>query len=149
MLLLLADIIYVFHIFIILFVILAPFSNYSPILLLHVTGCISLLIHWYANNNMCSLTLIESKLRGIEEYESFSHKFIAPIYDISKTSWSKICYVITLTVFTISLYKLINHTNWINMLQCFGNIYNDINMSYFTKIYEYLKCIQILFLWNI
>jgi len=106
--LLLANAIYVFHVLIVLFVILAPFSNLPAILILHVTFCATLIVHWLASNNECSLTFLESKLRGLDKSESFTYKFIAPMYDISKTDWSNLCYVITFIVLGISLYKLYN-----------------------------------------
>lgn len=61
--LLLAFIIHVFHIIVITFIILTPFFiNIPSYLVLHVTSCISLLVHWWGNNDSCSLTLMESTL---------------------------------------------------------------------------------------
>jgi hypothetical protein len=102
----LANLIRLFHISIILFVLLAPITSVSYYLILHITLCISLIIHWLANNNMCSLSIVESQLRGIPYTDSFTHQFISPMYDMSKTSWSSICYIIVLLVMSISIYKL-------------------------------------------
>ena len=103
---LLADLINVFHMLIILFIIVAPFTNLTPLLILHITFSISLLVHWIGNNNTCSLTLMESYLRGINSTESYSHKFIAPMYDIGDTEWSNICYIIVISLMLFSIYKL-------------------------------------------
>ena len=81
----LANCISIFHTLVVLFVLLAPFIDIPAILILHITFSVCLLIHWWANNNICSLSYIESQLRGTDHTESFTHKFIAPIYDISKT----------------------------------------------------------------
>jgi len=103
-----ANTIKVFHIFVIFFVIFTPITtnvlNYY--LILHILLCISLLVHWLANNNICSLSVFESKLRGIPYTESFSHQFVSPIYDISSTSLSQISYFITIIALLASIYKI-------------------------------------------
>ena len=45
----LANIIYAFHVAVIIFILLAPFSNIPAFLILHVTFSFSLLLHWYNN----------------------------------------------------------------------------------------------------
>ena len=104
-----ANLINIFHIFIILFVLFIPFTNITYYLIIHVTLCLSLIIHWLSNNDTCSLSLFESYLRGISYKNSFSHKFIAPIYNISHTDWSRFCYIITIFVMLISIYKIYNN----------------------------------------
>ena len=104
----LANMINLFHIIVILFVLFIPFSNVPMLLLLHIVFSMSLLVHWYNNNNQCSLTLLESKLRGLDVTESFTYKFIAPLYDVSKTDWSKICYSFTIVLMIVSIYRLYN-----------------------------------------
>ena len=113
----LADVIWWFHLVVVLFVLLAPLSNTPYILLLHFVFCISLLVHWGANSNSCSLSIIESQLRGVPYTKSFSHQFIAPVYDISKTSWSKFVHVITLIVMSVSFYKLYHSKSYSVFLQ--------------------------------
>lgn len=105
---LLANIIKIFHICIILFVLITPITDISYYLILHITLCVSLIVHWISNNNICSLSIFESQLRGIEYTKSFTHQFIGPMYDISNTSWSNISYTLTILVMFISLYKLYN-----------------------------------------
>lgn len=145
----LADIIYVFHIIIILFVILAPISNIPAILILHVVFCISLIVHWVGNNNACSLTYFESYLRGLDNTsESFSYKFIAPIYDISKTEWSKICYIVTITALLISIYKLYYSDKVTEAFQCYNNLNKDPNfnnLSFYDRLKQTSKCFITLF----
>lgn len=131
----LANVIRFFHMCIILFVLFTPITNITYFLILHITLCISLVVHWLANNNMCSLSMFESKLRGIPYTDSFSHQFIAPMYDISNTSWSTVCYVFTIFVMCVSLYKLYNsgkisHVYSLYKSQCdqqipYPNIYHN------------------------
>lgn len=102
----LADCIRSFHIIVVLFVLAAPFFNIPYFLILHISFSISLLVHWYSNSNVCSLSMLESRLRGLDYTDSFTHKFIAPIYDVSQTTWSQFCYIITITLMCISIYNL-------------------------------------------
>lgn len=104
----LANLIYFFHIFIILCVILLPFSGIPALLILHIVGSISLFVHWYGNSDACSLTILESKLRGLDNTDTFTHKFISPIYKISNTDMSSICWFITFIAMSISIYNLYN-----------------------------------------
>ena len=121
----LANFIYVLHILVILFVIFAPFSNIPSILIIHIAFSFSLLVHWIANNNACSLTYLESQLRGIDVKDSFTYQFISPVYDISKTDWSRICYTITIIVLIISIYKLSNSKAFSKSLKCYNDLSND------------------------
>lgn len=145
---LLANLIWIFHFLVVLFVIIAPFSNVPIILLLHATFSISLLVHWYTNNNICSLSLMESQLRGLDYTESFTHKLISPIYDISKTEWSNVSYIITLLLFTISAAKIYNDPRWKmaweSLVQTHEKIKNDTSIGLFPKLIVYIKSLEIL-----
>lgn len=103
----------VFHIFVILFVVTTPFITTDVmILLLHIVSIFSLIIHWAANNTICSLTLLESKLRGIPMEHSFIYSFIAPIYQflhlemISENNLSTLVYLIVILLMVFSLIKI-------------------------------------------
>ena len=102
----LANCISVFHLMIIIFVLLAPFTETPYIHILHVTLCITLFVHWAFNNDTCALSVIESKLRGLDYTDSYSHKFISPLYNISESEWSNFVWIITVIAMSISLYKL-------------------------------------------
>lgn len=145
---LLANIIRIFHICIIIFVLIAPFFNTPVILLLHATFSVSLLVHWYTNNNVCSLSMMESQLRGLDYTESLTHKFISPIYDISKTEWSYLCYIITLVLFTISAAKIYNDPRWKMAWEAISETHRKIrqnpNMPLSTKFIMYIKSLDIL-----
>jgi len=142
--LLLADLIFLFHCIVILFILLAPFSNIPAILILHITFCVCLFIHWYSNSNICSLSLIEANLRGLEYREdTFTHKFIAPIYDISVTEWSNTVWVITFVLLCISLYKLWNNDIVKNAWKCYKESKPQDSLSKsFTNV---VKCFTPLF----
>jgi hypothetical protein len=55
---------------------------------------------------MCSLSLLESHLRGLDRADTFTHQLIAPFYEISATEWNLYVYLITLSLMGISLYNL-------------------------------------------
>ena len=48
-----ANLIWIFHTLVILFILLGPFLNSPALWVLHITFSFSLLVHWYGNNNMC------------------------------------------------------------------------------------------------
>lgn len=110
---LLANAIRTFHIFVILFILSAPFITVDfYILLLHIVSIFSLIIHWSTNNTICSLTLLESKLRGIPMEHSFVYSFIAPVYQflhlemISENNLSIFIYLIVILLACFSLSKI-------------------------------------------
>lgn len=146
----LANCISIFHIVIILFVLIAPFTNIVSLLILHVVFCMSLLIHWVGNNNTCSLSFFESKLRGMHYTESFSHKFIGPIYDISSSTWSDICYIITITLMILSIYLIyksdkisVVHQKYKDICEMIKQTPNNFTTS--EKIKMYMLCFSELF----
>lgn len=105
----LANIIFVFHIIIILFILIAPFTNKIALLILHIVFSLCLLLHWHLNSNVCSLSILESHLRGLDYTNTFSHQFISPIYNISSTIWNDFTTIITLILMYISIIQLINN----------------------------------------
>ena len=105
----LANIIFVFHIIIILFKLIAPFTNKIALLILHIVFSLCLLLHWHLNSNVCSLSILESHLRGLDYTNTFSHQFISPIYNISSTIWNDFTTIITLILMYISIIQLINN----------------------------------------
>lgn len=102
----LANFIRLLHILLVLFILIAPFTNTPGYLILHITLSISLLTHWVGNSDICSLSLLESKLRGNAYSETFMHQIVAPVYKINETSLSKISYIVVITLMCVSMYKL-------------------------------------------
>ena len=110
-------IITLFHTLAVFFVLLAPFSNYSGILTLNVVYTLSLMLHWYLNNDICCLTVLESFLSGNPTNETFMHKLVNPIYSnfngveilggINENILSKISWAITIISFVVSITRII------------------------------------------
>lgn len=143
--LLLADSIFLFHCIIILFVLFAPFTNIPAILILHITFAFSLIVHWYANSNVCSLSMLEAHLRGLDTREdTFTHQFIAPMYDISITEWSNIVWVITSIVLCISIYKLYHTDKFKIAWKCYSEL--ESGKSIYENITQFLECFKPVFI---
>ena len=118
----LATIIRIIHWFIISFVILSPFSKLAPILILNITGAWCLLLHWAANNDVCFLTLMEAKLRGMTDYkQGFLHQFISPIYNISDKRMNQIAHGVVIASMLFSIYNLLEHPSYEKARQCSKN----------------------------
>lgn len=90
------------HWMLILFLILSPFSNNEWILTLHMIIVPGIVIHWITNNNICSLTYLESKLSGTSLNETFIGQILHPFFEID----NKLIYCIILALWLITLWKL-------------------------------------------
>ncbi len=95
-----------FHLFLVLFTIVAPFTDRPGILILHISYTISLLSHWYLNDNSCCLTIFESTITGSDTTDTFMHKLISPMYNISETNLSKLVWFSTIALLILSSYKM-------------------------------------------
>ena len=102
------------HIIFICFVIVAPFLNSNYILFIHSIIMPFIMFHWLLNNNMCALTLLETKLRekitGIvnAKKECISCKIIEPIYDFKNNykDRAKFIYSSATILWIISIVRL-------------------------------------------
>jgi hypothetical protein len=109
-------IITILHIIVILFVLVTPFTNYNYFLFMHTIIVPFIMLHWYLNNNTCSLTIAEKEIRkrmnggieNVDDNECYTYKFIAPIYDFNKNheKYSQFIYILTSGLWFMSLYKL-------------------------------------------
>lgn len=138
--LLLANLIFIFHCLVVLFILLAPFTNITALFILHITFCFSLIVHWYSNSNVCSLSIMESYLRGDSRENTFTHQFIAPIYEISESEWNYIIWIATIILLGISIYKLYHSETLKIALEC----YRD-NQPEGSKFMHFINCVKPLF----
>ena len=80
----LANFIACLHLLFIIFVVSTPFVTDNPFILLYYCFILFfVMVHWYLNNDTCVLTLIESKLRGKKDSETFMGRLLKPIYNVS------------------------------------------------------------------
>jgi len=103
------------HTLFVLFVTLTPFLGNPYLLMLHTLIIPFMMLHWLLNDNTCALTTIEkmarTKLYGtVDENDCFTCKLIQPVYDFKKNNQSSsgFIYLLTTTLWLISVYKLFN-----------------------------------------
>jgi len=72
----------VIHCVFVLFMVWAPFSNNRAALVMHLLLTPCLWIHWLLNDDTCMLTLVERRLRGVENNESFFYALVSPVYKV-------------------------------------------------------------------
>jgi hypothetical protein len=100
----LANVVWLMHILFVLWVVIVPFTQNKPMLVLHLVMVPFIQLHWLLSNDTCALTVAERWLRGVDKSESFFHNLVSPIYvikdeDIRAWSWllSFVLWFITLT----------------------------------------------------
>lgn len=106
---LILDIIFVIHIFILSFLIFAPFLSGNYIKLIHFIVIPFIIIHWVTGDRSCSLVLIETKIREmcdkkVEREDCYASHFIDPIYRFPETykQFSSIIYIVTIVLWSMS-----------------------------------------------
>ena len=102
-----ATVIRAIHIVFIAWVVYAPFSGNDQFLLMHAVICPFLMLHWMTRSAGCALTLLEKRLRGLEDDgESFVHKIVAPIYVIDDATLKLVVFGATMGLWIVTLSKL-------------------------------------------
>lgn len=71
------------HLALVAFMALAPFSSSPSLLVMHVLLTPVLWVHWLVGDDSCVLTLLEHQLRGVDNTDSFMHRLVGPVYNIS------------------------------------------------------------------
>ncbi len=106
-------IIYIIHLIVLLFVIVAPFTNSNYLLFMHSIIVPFIMLHWLLNNDNCAATMIEKYARGggtseVKDEDCISYKIVAPIYNLTKdyADYSTITWTVTISLWLISLSKL-------------------------------------------
>jgi len=97
-----ANIIAFLHLLFIIFAVSTPFATDNPFILLYYCFIIFfVMIHWYLNNDTCILTVIECKLRGTRDTQTFMGRLLKPIYNVQS---EEIRYI-TIFLFLFALAK--------------------------------------------
>jgi len=101
-----ANIIRVLHFLLVAFLILAPFTKDSLIILTNIVLIVSIMFHWAVNNQTCCLTICEKILRGKElDSETFFGNLVGPVYSANETSITWIFMSILLVFSIVQLYR--------------------------------------------
>lgn len=107
-----ANVIWVVHLFVIIFVICVPIVDSPYLLLLHTIFIPFLMLHWVTNNNTCVLTTTEKYLRNVktkeEEEDCYTCKLVNPIFDFKKNhvDASTLIYAVTFGAWLVSVVRL-------------------------------------------
>ena len=105
----------IIHILVIIFVVIAPFTNSNLFLLLHSIVVPFIMIHWILNNDTCAITLMEKYVRiqmnggdYVDDKDCISYKVIGPIYNFMNehVDYSRWTWIMTSMLWFVTLYKL-------------------------------------------
>lgn len=100
-----ANIIFVIHLFIILFVALTPFFGNQDMLFINFMFMSGVLLHWIGSDSTCCLTVLEQYLRGETDPEqTFMGKIMGPVYTFGNEKF--ITQLALFLLMMLTLYKL-------------------------------------------
>lgn len=102
-----ANIVRLLHVLFVFWMVVTPFSSNEPMLVLHLFVTPFLWFHWLVNDDACSLTLLETKLRGVECSESFFHSVVSPIYKPRDQDVREMAWIASVALWFVTLYKVI------------------------------------------
>ena len=90
------------HVVIILYILLTPFTarGAGP-LFIYMLVVFAIVMHWVANHHFCVLSLLESKIRGIDYEQGFINSVLKPIFGVGVNRVS--FYVIMGLLFAVAL----------------------------------------------
>ena len=104
-----ASLVCIVHIIIFILILYIPiFSNSNYFIFFCAVFLPFLELHWIFNNDICCLTELEKKIRGINNNESFINKLLSPIYKFpnNNNSLSDISYFVINILICICFIKL-------------------------------------------
>lgn len=102
----LANVCWVLHILFVLWVVVTPFTNNEPMLVLHLITMPFLWFHWLLSDDTCALTLMERHLRGVDAKESFFHNLVSPVYKIRDDQLRAASWAISIGLWLVTLAKV-------------------------------------------
>ena len=109
----LANVIWVLHMIFVLWVVITPFTNNEPMLVLHVMVIPFLWGHWLMQQDTCALTMAERYFRGCDAQESFFHNLVSPVYKIDDATMRSVSWVASAILWSVSLSKVLRRPEMI------------------------------------
>ena len=103
---LLANLCWVLHIVFVAWVVLVPFTNNEPMLVLHLIVMPFLWFHWMLGDDTCALTMMERHLRGVPSEDSFFHNLVSPVYKIRDQDVRTVSKVASVALWLLTLRKV-------------------------------------------
>jgi len=112
-----ANAIYFLHMLLVAWIVITPFQNSEPMLVLHLFSMPFLWLHWLMNDDTCCLTIVECKLRGIEptdaKNKSFFFNLVSPVYKIQDADVRQLAWVLSIVLWLITLHKVLKRPDMI------------------------------------
>jgi hypothetical protein len=87
------------------FVLLAPFSGNECLLRMYVLTIPFVWLHWVLNDDTCALTMLECKLRGVQNTESFVHRIVSPVYKLPEHASRTLAWLVSGALWVVALYR--------------------------------------------
>lgn len=108
----------VIHYILLIFAIFTPLLNPTTftnefLLNLHVVVMPGIIIHWITNNNVCSLTLLESYVTNKPMDQTFIASVLHPFFQIN----DNLIYTMAVGLWLTSIYKLYNSQTGFRLLR--------------------------------
>lgn len=104
------------HLCFVVFMAWAPFSGNRAALVMHLVVTPLLWVHWSLNDDSCVLTLLETKLRGVDSSQSFVHSLVSPVYKVRDADMRAVCWVASLALWAVTL----SQVGWTDVLDVLG-----------------------------
>lgn len=102
-----ATLISALHWLFVLFMVWAPFSSNRTALVLHLIIAPFLWIHWLLNDDTCALTLLEKKVRGIDDdSKSFFYALVSPVYKVRDEELRAVSWMASVLLWAVTLTKV-------------------------------------------
>jgi hypothetical protein len=76
----LLELIVLFHAFVVALHLVLPFSQTTPMILMHVVVASGQLSHWVRNDDTCFLSQLEALMRSCDLKDTLFNAFFEPIY---------------------------------------------------------------------
>jgi len=100
------NIIFIIHTIIFISSLVIPFSSNVNFLKMYSVIIPFVFFHWAINDDTCALTLLESRLTGVEEKHTFFGRLMSPIYNIDNQTSDQMVKSILFSLWLLVQFKL-------------------------------------------
>ena len=99
-----ANLVWLFHMAVICFVVLVPFLGSLPFVLMDLVLMLGIGGNWLLNSDVCCLTELECALRGMtDRSQSFFGRLVGPVYGLNNNSsqWIGLTVLISICIWRL------------------------------------------------
>jgi len=105
------NIIFGIHLFLLLAILIIPFTNSEKYLHFYNILVPFLFYHWSVNNDTCALTQLEMYLTGEQKEQTFIGRVVGPIYNMEDTTANNSLKTVLFVLWVFTQYR-IGHFDW-------------------------------------